>query len=60
MINSARSGGTWSGNGITSSAAAANAAHNTTLGAMEAADYAAVHGGAFNGVTPDATAEMTE
>jgi len=39
MINSARNGGLWDGNGITSTTAKNNAAHNTTLGAMEATDY---------------------
>jgi hypothetical protein len=36
LINLAANGGAWNGvRGITSSSAAANAQHNTTLGAME-------------------------
>jgi hypothetical protein len=35
LLNTARNGGAWNGNGITSATAGANAAHNTTLGAME-------------------------
>ncbi len=45
LIQSARAGGNWTGtSGITSSAA--KAAHNTTLGAMEAADYKLLNGSA--------------
>src|SRR5262249_36967151 len=47
LINSARAGGAWTGIGLTSSAAHDNAAHNTTLGAMESTDYATAHGGPF-------------
>jgi hypothetical protein len=60
MISSARNGGLWNSGGITSTSAKNNAAHNTTLGAMEAPDYAAVHGGAFDGVTPDATSVLVK
>src|SRR5262249_47201298 len=45
LIASARSGGTWLGAGITSTAAGNNPQHNTTLGVMEATDYDALHGG---------------
>jgi hypothetical protein len=60
LINLARHGGAWDGNGITSSFARNNALHNTTLGAMEASDYAVVHGGAYNNVIPDATAVLVK
>ena len=39
LINSARAGGTWTGTGITSSAAKNASPMNTTLGAMEASDF---------------------
>jgi hypothetical protein len=52
LIASARSGGTWLGNGITSTSAKnILPTKNTTLGAMEASEYAIVHGGAFDGET---------
>jgi hypothetical protein len=45
LINSARAGGAWTGNGITSTAAReAWPYQNTTLGAMEATDYKSVYG----------------
>jgi glucose/arabinose dehydrogenase len=44
LINSARSNGTWTGTGLTSFSARDNPAHNTTLGAMESADYLSVYG----------------
>jgi hypothetical protein len=53
LINTARNGGTWTGSGLTSSAARDNAAHNTTLGAIEAADYPG--GSTFDGEPLDAT-----
>jgi hypothetical protein len=43
-INSARTGGAWNGNGLTSSSAGSNAQHNTTLGAIESADYRSMYG----------------
>jgi hypothetical protein len=60
LIGSARAGGAWTGTGLTSTTAKNNANHNTTLGAMEATDYASVHGGAFDGVTPDSTAVLVK
>jgi hypothetical protein len=60
LINAARAGGTWTGNGLTSSAALGNAQGNTTLGAMEATDYAAVHGGTFDGQTLDSIAVVVK
>src|SRR5262249_55831957 len=44
QIRSARNGGAWNWYGITSSTAASNSAHNTTLGAMEATSYKSVYG----------------
>jgi hypothetical protein len=45
LINSGRNGGTWNGaTGMTSSAARDRVPKNTTLGAMESADYKSVFG----------------
>ena len=44
LINQARNGGAWNGLGLTSSFAAANHAHTTTLGAMEGADFSSIYG----------------
>ena len=44
LINSARSGGAWTGDGITSSNARNANPKNTTLGAMEATDYKSLYG----------------
>ncbi len=44
LINSARNGGLWNGPGITSNTARDNPQHNTTLGAMDAADFKAIYG----------------
>jgi subtilisin-like proprotein convertase family protein len=61
LINAARNGGAWDGtSGITSTTARNNAQHNTTLGAMEATDYATVHGGPFDGETLDGTAVVVK
>jgi hypothetical protein len=60
LINAARNGGAWNGFGITSSSAGANPSHNTMLGAMLAADYALVHGGPFDGESPDDTAVLVK
>ena len=49
-INSARDAGAWTGAGLTSSTARDNAAHNTTLGAIERADYS---GATFDSETLD-------
>jgi ELWxxDGT repeat protein len=61
-INSARNFGAWDGPGITSSAARDNALNNTTLGAMEAADYLAIHGpgATFAGEPIDDTAVLVK
>jgi hypothetical protein len=60
VIDTARNGGAWDGPGLTSASARNNAAHNTTLGVMESADYAAAHGGTFAGETPDASAVLVK
>jgi hypothetical protein len=59
-INAARNGGTWTGNGITSSAARNANPTNTTLGAMEASDYKSVYGAraTFDNQTLDDTAVL--
>jgi hypothetical protein len=44
LINQARNGGAWNGLGLTSLFAAANQAHTTTLGAMEASDFVSMYG----------------
>jgi hypothetical protein len=56
-IRTARNGGTWTGNGITSTTAKNNPAANTTLGAMEAIDY---HLGLFDGESPDVTTVLVK
>jgi len=62
LVRSARNGGTWTGNGITSTTARNNAQHNTTLGAMEAADFKGIYGNAalFAGRTIDTTAVLVK
>ncbi|CAN5562542.1 hypothetical protein BH09PLA1_BH09PLA1_00960 [soil metagenome] len=50
QIASARNGGAWNGNGITSTSARDNAIHNTTLGTLKGSEYIATNGpGAFFG-----------
>src|SRR4029079_10513230 len=62
LVRSARNGGTWTGNGITSTTARNNAQHNTTLGAMESADFKGIYGSAalFAGRTIDTTAVLVK
>jgi hypothetical protein len=62
LINAGRTGGTWLGNGITSTNARTNVNHNTTLGAMEATDFKAIYGGGatFDGETIDTTAVLVK
>ena len=62
LINLARANGAWSGTGLTSSAARDNAAHNTTLGAMESSDYLSIYGPGAHFVTevPDDTAVLVK
>jgi hypothetical protein len=59
-INIARAAGAWTGNGLTSSAAKNNAAHNTTLGAMEASDFKNIYGpgATFDGQAIDTSAVL--
>ncbi|MGH7178674.1 MAG: hypothetical protein ACREJC_14955 [Tepidisphaeraceae bacterium] len=62
LINSARDGGAWDGAGITSTSAKNAAAANTTLGAMEAADYLNYYGAGtpFDGQTVDTSAVLVK
>jgi T5SS/PEP-CTERM-associated repeat protein len=63
LISTARNGGAWNGpGGITSSAAASNSSHNTTLGAMNSADFFSIYGGGamFDGQTIDSTAVLVK
>jgi hypothetical protein len=62
LINQARSGGVWTGSGLTSTAARNAALHNTTLGAMEASDFKAIYGNGatFNGQAIDTTAVLVK
>jgi hypothetical protein len=55
QIKSGYASGAWTGNGITSSSAAANAS-TTALGFAEAADLFGVSGGTFGGVAVDGSA----
>jgi hypothetical protein len=61
-INAARHGGAWDGPGITSSTADANPSANTTLGAIESADYLNLYGAGtpFSGQPIDATAVLVK
>jgi carboxypeptidase D len=61
-INAARAGGTWTGNGITSTSARNANPRNTTLGAMEATDYKSVYGAsaAFDAQAIDDTAVLVK
>jgi hypothetical protein len=62
LISSARAGGDWTGNGITSDSARIRPASNTTLGAMEASAFKSVYGdGAlFDGQAIDSTAVLVK
>jgi hypothetical protein len=62
LINSARNGGSWSGNGITSAAAQSAPQHNTTLGAIEASDFKSIYGAnaPFDGRTIDSSAVLVK
>ena len=56
-----RSGGSWTGDGLTSSIAAAHPSHATTLGAMEASDFTAATGAnTFSGQTIDNSAILVK
>ena len=62
LVNAGRTGGTWLGNGITSTAARLATPANTTLGVMEATEYKSVHGAGatFNGQSIDDTAVLVK
>jgi hypothetical protein len=61
MIASARSGGTWTGSGLTSTTAKNNPKHNTTLAAVEATEYKQVSGSAiFDGTSVDNDAVLVK
>jgi hypothetical protein len=62
LLNRGRHDGAWDGFGITSSAAGANPQSNTTLGALESADYLAVYGtgATFAGRTIDSAAVLVK
>ena len=64
LIVSARNGGAWNGTtGLTSAAARVQPGLITGLGAVEATDYDAMHGGPgalFDGIDPDATAVLVK
>ncbi|MEO8053022.1 MAG: hypothetical protein ABI833_21655, partial [Acidobacteriota bacterium] len=62
LVNSARAGGTWTGNGITSTSAKNNSQHNTTLGVLEVSEYKSIYGPAaqFDGQTIDTTAVLVK
>ena len=61
-INLARAGGAWTGPGLTSTAARDANPANTTLGAMEAADFKSIHGvnATFAGEPIDDTAVLVK
>jgi hypothetical protein len=62
QIRTARNNGTWTGVGITSSAARDNPLHNTTLGTMEATDFKLIYGptALFGGHVIDNTAVLVK
>ena len=62
LIRSARGTGAWTGDGLTSSAAAADTTHSTTLGFMEATDYKSIYGATatFDGEALDTTAVIVK
>jgi hypothetical protein len=62
LINLGRNAGTWANAGITSAVAAANAQHNTTLGAMGATDYMSIYGesASFDGEAIDGSAVLVK
>ena len=58
LLHTGRNNGNWNGLGIVSNTAASNPLHNTTLGFMEATEYALVNNGSkvFDGQTLDTSA----
>jgi hypothetical protein len=61
-INAARSGGTWTGTGITSTSARNANPKNRTLGVLEASEFKSIYGAAavFDGETIDTTAVLVK
>ena len=61
-IFTGRDGGSWLGDGITSSAARLNKLGNTTLGAMLSGEFDSIYGSAalFHGIDPDASAVLVK
>jgi hypothetical protein len=49
LINNARSGGAWTGTGLTSAAARNAVPKNKTLGVLRGAEYISVAGSTFDG-----------
>ena len=62
LINAGRTGGTWLGNGLTSTAARNANPKNTSLGAMESSDFKVIYGAGatFDGQTIDTTAVLVK
>jgi len=62
LIRTARNGGAWDMPGLASNSARTNPQHNTTLAAIEAAEYKSIYGAAvkFSGQTVDATAVLVK
>ncbi|MBC8108884.1 MAG: hypothetical protein H7Z14_20030 [Anaerolineae bacterium] len=61
LINTARSGGTWTGLGLTSTVAKNANPKNTTLAVLESSDFQALYPGApFNGEPIDASAVLVK
>jgi hypothetical protein len=56
MLRTGYNAGTWTGSGVHSSTAAADALHQTALGYAEAADVLGAAGGPFSGLAVDGTA----
>ncbi|MBC8107832.1 MAG: S-layer family protein [Anaerolineae bacterium] len=60
-IATARNGGLWDGSGLTSTSARDAAAHNTTLGAIEASNFIAANGTTtFSGQSVDGTSVLVK
>jgi T5SS/PEP-CTERM-associated repeat protein len=62
QIRSARHGGQWDGNGITSSPAQAASSHATTLGLLSGSEYLGIYGGSatFDGFPVDGSSALVK
>jgi hypothetical protein len=60
LINAARAGGSWAGDGLTSTTAKDNPSGNTTLGAIESGDFIPLYGNTFRGAEIDSTAVLVK